>query len=319
MLESKVSLDLCLSTVKLLMLEDRETLAFEYLKRVCQHFEASPDLGSALVLHIELLLQRGKELLAKQKIEDIINGHYTGKQLSPLALTSLHVMLWDKASTHFEWYNYSLSFFKAGHMEPNSAKLQRNRASCFLQLKQLEKAKDAIKEAERCDPGSIFTQFSVYKIAVQEKDVERAAEAVNAMGLLSRSPAAREDGPLVSEKAAFNLLSLAAQIALENEQQETAMKALESLCENSEDEAQVLTALRPYLTGRTLQAETLQAVPYRPYLTGRTLQAETLQAVPYRPYLTGRTRVSRVPQMSGLYTEILDRLDKAQKNLVMEE
>ncbi|XP_068445351.1 testis-expressed protein 11 [Clinocottus analis] len=253
LLESKVSLELCLSTVKPLMSEDREALAFEYLKRVCQHFEASPDLGTALVLYIELLLQRGKELLAKQKIEDIITGHYTGKQLSPQALTSLHVMLWDKASKHFEagnysealqWYNYSLSFFKAGKMEPNSAKLQRNRASCFLQLKQLEKAKEAIKEAERCDPDSIFTQFSVYKIAVQEKNVEKAAEAVNAMGLLSRSLVASEDGLLVSENAASNLLSLAAQIALENEQQETAMKALESLCENSEDEAQVLTALR---------------------------------------------------------------------------
>ncbi|XP_074504627.1 testis-expressed protein 11 [Sebastes fasciatus] len=253
MLESKISLEVCLSTVKLLMSGDREGLAFEYLKRVCQHFESSPDLGTALVLHIELLLQRGKELLVKQKIEDIITGHYTGRQLTPQALTSLHVMLWDKASKHFEarnysealqWYNYSLSFFKAGQMEPNSAKLQRNRASCFLQLKQLEKAKEAIKEAERCDPDSIFTQFSVYKIAVQENNVEKAAEAVNAMGLLSKSPVASEDGLLVSENAASNLLSLAAQIALENEQQETAMKALESLCENSQDEAQVLTALR---------------------------------------------------------------------------
>lgn len=52
----------------------REVLAFEYLKRVCQHFESSPDLGTALVLQIELLLQRGKELLCKQKIEDIITG-----------------------------------------------------------------------------------------------------------------------------------------------------------------------------------------------------------------------------------------------------
>ncbi|XP_029296768.1 testis-expressed protein 11 [Cottoperca gobio] len=253
MLECKVSLEVCLSTVKLLMSEDREVLAFDYLKRVCQHFESSPDLGTALVLHIELLLQRGKELLGKQKIEDIITGHYTGKQLSPQALTSLHVMLWDKASKHFEatnysealqWYNYSLSFFKAGQMEPNSAKLQRNRASCFLQLKQLEKAKEAIKEAERCDPDSIFTQFSVYKIAMQENNVEKAAEAVNAMGHLYKSPVTSQDGLLVSENAASNLLSLAAQIALENEQQETAMKALESLCENSKDEAQVLTALR---------------------------------------------------------------------------
>ncbi|KAI9514661.1 hypothetical protein NQZ68_031548 [Dissostichus eleginoides] len=253
MLESKVSLEVCLSTVKLLMSEDREVLAFDYLKRVCQHFESSPDLGTALVLHIELLLQKGRELLAKQKIEDIITGHYTGKQLTPQALKRLHVMLWDKASKHFEannysealqWYNYSLSFFKAGQTEPNSAKLQRNRASCFLMLKQLEKAKEAIKEAERCDPDSIFTQFSVYKIAVQENNVEKAVEAVNAMGRLSKSPSVSEDGLLVSENAASNLLSLAAQIALENEQQETAMKALGSLCENSKDESQVLAALR---------------------------------------------------------------------------
>ncbi|KAM7000011.1 testis-expressed protein 11 [Tautogolabrus adspersus] len=253
MLESKVPLDVCLSTVKLLMSKDREVLSFEYLKCVCQHFESAPDLGTALVLHIELLLQKGKELLGKQKIEDIITGHYSGKQLTPQALTSLHVMLWDKASKHFEaknysealqWYNYSLGFFKAGQMEPNSAKLQRNRASCFLQLKQLEKAREAIKEAERCDPDNIFTQFSVYKIAVQENNVEKAAEAVNAIGLLSRCPVSTEDRLLVSESAAFNLLSLAAQIALENEQQETAMKALESLCDNSKDEAQVLTALR---------------------------------------------------------------------------
>lgn len=120
-------------------------------------------------------------------------------------------------SEALQWYNYSLSFFKAGQMEPNYAKLQRNRASCFLQLKQLEKvrqlepqqqvrekklfsssrtlqpqyciyihyviyvcmktcacqAKEAIKEAERCDPESIFTQFSVYKIAVLENNVEK--------------------------------------------------------------------------------------------------------------------------------------------------
>lgn len=61
----------------------REVLAFEFLKRVCQHFEASPDLGTALVLHAELLLQRGKELLGKQKIEDIIAG----------ALFSLHTCI----------------------------------------------------------------------------------------------------------------------------------------------------------------------------------------------------------------------------------
>ncbi len=43
---------------------------------MCQHFESSPELGSALLMHIELLLQRDKELLAKQKIEDAIMGNF---------------------------------------------------------------------------------------------------------------------------------------------------------------------------------------------------------------------------------------------------
>lgn len=253
MLQSDVALDVCVSTVKLLLSADRESLAFEFLRRACQLFESSPDLGTALVFHIELLLQRGKELLGKQKIEDIITGHYTGKQLTLQALSTLHVLLWDKASKHFEaknysealqWYNYSLSFFKTGHMDPNLAKLQRNRASCFLYLKQLEKAKEAVKEAERCDPDSIFTQFSVYKIAVQENNAEKASQAINAMGHLTKSPLATTDKVLVSDHAVSSLLSLAAQIALENEQQDTAMKALESLCENSKDDIEVLAALK---------------------------------------------------------------------------
>ncbi|XP_011478279.2 testis-expressed protein 11 isoform X3 [Oryzias latipes] len=254
MLESKVSLDMCLNTVRLLMSENREVLAFEYLKTVCQHFESSPSLGTALVLHIELLLQRGKVLLSRQKIEDVITGHYTGKQLAPEALTSLHIILWDQASKHYEddnysealqWYDYSLSFFKAGQMDQNLSKLQRNRASCFLKLKQLEKAKEAAKEAERSDPDSIFTQFIVYKIAVQESNAEKAAEALSAMALLSKNPVFSEDRLLASQTAASNLLSLAAQIALEqNGQQETAIKALEVLCENSKEEVQVLIALR---------------------------------------------------------------------------
>lgn len=44
-------------------------------------------------------------------------------------------------SDALQWYNYSLSFFKAGEIQPNLAKLQRNRSSCFLQLKQLEKVR----------------------------------------------------------------------------------------------------------------------------------------------------------------------------------
>uniref|UniRef100_A0A3Q2YN06 Protein ZIP4 homolog n=1 Tax=Hippocampus comes TaxID=109280 RepID=A0A3Q2YN06_HIPCM len=244
MLRADVSLEICLSAVKLLLSEN-EAPAFELLKRASQQFESSPALGTALVLHIELLLHRDKELLGKQKIEDVIN-HYTGKQLAPQDLTSLHAMLWDKAAKYatdyseaLQWYNYSLSFFQAGDMDSNLAKLQRNRTFCFMQLKQLEKAKEAVHEAERCDPDSIFTQFSLFKIAMHENDAERA-KAVNTMALLSKNLEAA--GP-VSENATSSLLCRAAQIALENKQQDTATKVLENLCETCKDEALVLKAL----------------------------------------------------------------------------
>ncbi|XP_065128000.2 testis-expressed protein 11 [Paramisgurnus dabryanus] len=253
LLDCEVSLEVCLSTVKLLVAEDRESLAFDFLKRVCQQFEWSPMLGSALLLHIELLLQKGRELLAKQKIEDAITGHYTGKQLSPQTVSSLHQLLWDKASKNFEaknysealqWYNYSLSFYKTGQLDQNLAKLQRNRSNCFLHLQQFEKAKETVEEAARIDPSNIFTQFNIYKIAVMENNAERAAVALREIGALAEAPVSSEDRLLVTENAAANLLSLAAQIALEHEQQETAIKALESLCEHSQDVVQILTALR---------------------------------------------------------------------------
>ncbi|KAK3535745.1 hypothetical protein QTP70_020982, partial [Hemibagrus guttatus] len=253
LLDSEAQLDVCLSTVKLLIAEDRETLAFDFLNTVCQDFESSPELGSALVLHIELLMMRGKELLCKMKIEDAITGHYTGRQLSPQNLTSLHLLLWDKAAKSIEvknyyealqWYNYSLSFYKAGELDQNLAKLQRNRASCFLNLQQLDKAKDAISEALKCDPNNIFTHFSVYKIAVLENNIEKAVEAIGKIDVLAQMPVPNEDRLLATENAAANLLIHAAQIALDNEQQDTAIKALERFCELSHDVVQVITALR---------------------------------------------------------------------------
>ncbi|XP_048087587.1 testis-expressed protein 11 isoform X1 [Alosa alosa] len=253
LMESEVTLEVCLSGVRLLMGEDREQLAFDFLKKVCERFMSSPELGSALVLHIELLLQRGKELLAKQKIEDVITGHYTGQPLTPQTLTTLHLLLWDRAFKHFEaknytealqWYDYSLSFYKRGQLDPNLAKLQRNRTSCFLNLQQLEKAKEAATEATRCDPNSIFSHFSIYKIAILENNVDKATQAVQEIGLLAQAPVSSEERVLLKESAAATLLSLAAQMALESEQQETAIKALESLCEHSQDVTQVLTALR---------------------------------------------------------------------------
>ncbi|NXE51265.1 TEX11 protein, partial [Casuarius casuarius] len=252
-LHCEVSLDFCLNTAKLLLEHGRESVGFDFLKSVAERFESSPDLGKITLLHVEFLLQNKRELLAKQKVEEIIIGHYTGKQLLPETLNQLHIILWDRAAKKYEaqsysealqWYNYSVSFYTPGQIDENLAKLQRNMASCYLHLKQLDKAKEAVKEAERCDPNSIFTQFSVYKIAVLENNTDKAVEAVIAMGKLAEKQSQHEDKVLVDGITGTDLLSLAAQIALENEQQVVAIKALEYLSERSQDCQQVFAALK---------------------------------------------------------------------------
>ncbi|NXA36910.1 TEX11 protein, partial [Eudromia elegans] len=252
-LHREVSLDSCLNTAKLLLEHRRESVGFDFLKSVAERFESSPHLGRITLLHIDFLLQNKRELLAKQKVEEIIIGHYTGKQLLPENLNQLHIILWDRAAKNYEaknysealqWYNYSVSFYTPGQIDQNLAKLQRNMASCYLHLKQLDKAKEAVKEAERCDPNSIFTRFSVYKIAVLENNTDKAVEEVIAMGKLAEKQSQHEDKLLVDGNTGTDLLSLAAQIALENEQQVVAIKALEYLSEHSQDCHQVFAALK---------------------------------------------------------------------------
>ncbi|XP_053931646.1 testis-expressed protein 11 isoform X9 [Cuculus canorus] len=147
-------------------------------------------------------------------------------------------------SEALHWYNYSASFYTPGQIDQNLAKLQRNMASCYLHLKQVDKAKEAVKEAERCDPSSIFTKFSVYKIAVMEKDTDKAVEAVIEMGKLAEKSSQCEDKLRLDENTGTNLLSLAAQIALENEQQVVAIKALEYLSAHLQDCRQLFAALK---------------------------------------------------------------------------
>lgn len=115
---------------------------------------------------------------------------------------------------------------------------------CFRRLRSLlctlriDQAKEAIKEAQCCDPDNVFTHFCVYKMATLEHNVEKgtrkaltigcnaaftslvfqlssASEALNAVGVLCKNPQSSDSGIMVSDTAASNLLSLAAQMALE--------------------------------------------------------------------------------------------------------
>ncbi|XP_061454183.1 testis-expressed protein 11 [Rhineura floridana] len=253
LLHHEFPLDIYLNTAKLLLEHEREAIGFGFLKSVAQLFEGSPDVSKVIFLHIELLFQTKKELLAKKMVEDIIAGHSTGKQLPPEILNRLHLVLWDTAAKNYEekhysealqWYNCSLSFYSPGQIDQNLAKLHRNMASCFLHLKEPGKANEAVKEAERCDPNSIFTQFYVYKIAVLENNTQKALEAIVAMEKSAAQPAHHKDKLLMDGSMVNDLLSLAAQFALENDQQCVAIKALGYLSQHLQDCQQAMTALK---------------------------------------------------------------------------
>ncbi|XP_073412005.1 testis-expressed protein 11 [Dendrobates tinctorius] len=251
-LRHELSLDMYLNTVKLLMEQNRDCVGFDFLKMICNQFNQSPDIGKALLLQIELLLRRGKELLARQKVEDLITAHYTGKLLPLEILNHLHHVLWDCAAKRFEtknyaealqWYNYSFSFYNANHGDPNLAKLLRNRASCFLNLNELDKAKESVIASEKCEKGNIFTHFILYKIAVKENDQLEATNAISAMGKIAGQTDLKE--MLLEENcSATDLLSIAAQIALDANDKKVAIKALECVIEHSQDAEQVFTSLR---------------------------------------------------------------------------
>ncbi|XP_064134515.1 LOW QUALITY PROTEIN: testis-expressed protein 11 [Loxodonta africana] len=142
------------------------------------------------------------------------------------------------------WYCYSLKLYASDQMDLNLARLQRNMASCYLKLKQLDKAKEAMAEVERCDPTNIFTQFYLLKIEILEGNSDRDINVITILESLLRDKET-EDKDLLTDRCSHTmLLSLAAQFALGNEQQIVAAKALEYLAQHSEDPHQTLNALK---------------------------------------------------------------------------
>nr|XP_012330464.1 testis-expressed protein 11 [Aotus nancymaae] len=246
-------LDFCLNIAKLLMNHERESVGFHFLDVIRQRCSSSENIGKADLFYIDMLLQRKEELLAKEKIEEIILAHQTGRQLTAELITSLHNILWRKAASSFKekyyadalhWYSYSLRFFSPDEIDVDFSKLQRNMACCYLNLQQFDKAKEAVAEAERHDPRNIFTQFYVFKIAVIEGDSEKALQAIITLEYVLTDEESEDNDVIAERDSSIMLLSLAAQFALENGQQTVAEKALEYLAQRSEDKEQVLTAAK---------------------------------------------------------------------------
>ncbi|XP_033616324.1 testis-expressed protein 11 [Fukomys damarensis] len=246
-------LDFCLNIAKLLMDQERESVGLYFLRIICKHFKPSENVGKALLLYVDMLLQRKEDLLAKEKIEEIIMGHQTGSQLTTELVDWLHNVLWMKAAGSFkgqnyadalQWYFYSLKFYESHQADLDLAKLQRNMASCYLNLKQLDEAKKAVTEAEQQDPTNIFTQFYVFKIAILESDSNRALQAITTLESILTDEETKGKGVLTSRGSSTMLLCLAAQFALENGQQILAGRALEYFAQHSKDSQEALTALK---------------------------------------------------------------------------
>ncbi|XP_043753535.1 testis-expressed protein 11 isoform X1 [Cervus elaphus] len=248
-----MSMNFCLNIAKLLMDHERESVGFYFLKIICEHFKSSEDTSKAQLLHIDMLLQRKEELFAKEKIEEIIIGHQTGKPLASELIGYFHSIIWKQAARSYEvqnfddalhWYCYSLRFYAADQSDLDLAKLQRNMASCYLHLGQFDKAKKAVIEAAQRDPRNIFTQFYIFKISIVEGNSGRALQAIITLEYLLMTQEQHENNVSTKRSSGVMLLSLAAQFALENGQEVVAVKALENLAKLSEDPQQVLTALK---------------------------------------------------------------------------
>ncbi|XP_066106577.1 testis-expressed protein 11 [Saccopteryx bilineata] len=241
-----MTLDFCLGISKLLMDNGRVFVGFHFLKIICEYFKSSENIGRALLFRIDILLQRKEELLAKAKIEEIIRDHQTGRKLKPELIICLHNILWRRATKSFEirnyadalkWYSYSLRMYQSDQVDTEFAKLKRNIASCYLHLKQLNKAKEVMAEAQQLDPENIFTYFYIFKIAVLDGNFEQAVQSI--IGLERSMVVNAPD-----RKDLLKLLNLAAQFALENKHYLLAEKALDCLARCAEDPEQVLTALK---------------------------------------------------------------------------
>ncbi|ERE65099.1 testis [Cricetulus griseus] len=246
-------LEFCLNITQFLIDNKRDSIGLHFLKIISGHFKLAEDGKKVVLFYIDMLLQKDQDLIAEEKIEEILIDHQMRSRLTRDLVNWLHSILWEKATRSFKvqnytdalhWYSYSLKLYECDQEDQDLVKLKRNMASCYLHLKQLDKAKEAVTEAEQQDPTNIFTQFYIFKIAIMEGNSDRALQVLSTLKKLLTNEELDDNGLFKSEVSPTKILSLAIQFALENGQQFVAGKALEYLSQLSEDPKEVLGALK---------------------------------------------------------------------------
>ncbi|KAJ8027612.1 Testis-expressed protein 11 [Holothuria leucospilota] len=249
----ELTLDLATDTVHLLTKHNKLNIAVKSCAELNKRFQSSSDACKLKVLHIELMVKNKQLTEARQILEQCIAGS-SAVNFDPSSLRNLHSLLWDQAAIAYEsndfssalvWYNFSYGFF-THYMEmesANLARLQRNRASCFLNLQQFKKAEEAVRDSVKHDPRNPYTHFLSFRVALCNNS---PAQAIEAIKKLSDSKFENEADCSIepAENPVVSLISLAAQQAFEQTNQEVAIEALEKLAEHAKDEKQLMTTYR---------------------------------------------------------------------------
>ncbi|XP_078322707.1 testis-expressed protein 11-like [Crassostrea virginica] len=260
-----ISPDVGINTAMLLSKNDRHDLAVGLMKELLKKFEHSSHKGDLLMANFDILLTAKDRQALKEFVEFCIGENNTHQDLEPVVRRRFHIELWALAYTADEekkygealdWYNCSLSLYNREESgDQNLARLHRNRATCYLNLGQMEKAAEAVNEAKKLDAFSINTLFMLFKLALMGSNVEQAKDILQNMC----SEVAKLENT-DKEAEAQKLICQAAYMAYENHKELTASLALECLANCSSDLSQTLTALRCLIRLKLSQVDQEQSV-----------------------------------------------------------
>ncbi|XP_014677969.1 PREDICTED: testis-expressed sequence 11 protein-like [Priapulus caudatus] len=189
-----LSLDLGLGAVELCAKHKRYSLAVLGSKEMQERFSDALGIQRIRTFSVELLIQSGQTEDAETMLKQCITGDQGAcTALDDSTRKCFNVIIWDQAAKLFEaqqfadasrWYNYSLELIRTdGQTEKNKplivAKLQRNLCSCYISLKDLNKAKSAVDLAHEGDPQCAYTCYLQFKLALLQENTAQGELITN--------------------------------------------------------------------------------------------------------------------------------------------
>eukprot|EP00112_Aurelia_sp_Birch-Aquarium-sp1_P001551 Seg1167.7 transcript_id=Seg1167.7/GoldUCD/mRNA.D3Y31 product="Testis-expressed protein 11" protein_id=Seg1167.7/GoldUCD/D3Y31 len=244
---SELKIDLGIQILKLLIQNSSVSLITKASDLLTKRFQRPQDGTKIQMENLEYLLENRQPEAAKELIRShLIAGVKQLSQADSGVMKKFHLLVWEQASTLFEadqfeealiWYDFSYECFSKSEQESkNVAKLQRNRASCLLGMKQYSKAQQSIEEAYKLEADCAQTYFVHFKICLASIDDDKALNCIEKLGELALEN--------TESSLTHGFICLAAQMAFQEGNKKVAVAALEKIIQQAKDPKQILTALR---------------------------------------------------------------------------